>query len=175
MKAHFAYLNYVIRHKWFVLVAGRTMKVPLWRLLIHDWSKFLPCEWFPYVRSFYNPNGSKRIWKNRDPWDKMEFDVAWNHHQKANKHHWQYWILINDSDEPQLRPQIMPEKYWREMIADWMAAGRAITGEWEVWEWYAKNRDKIILHEQIRKLVDLELESLKRTKDLASRLGFSFP
>ena len=159
MKAHWAYFSYVVRHKWFVFLAGCETKTPLWRLIIHDWSKFLPCEWFPYVVSFYNRDGSKRDWKTRDPWDKMEFDAAWNHHQKTNKHHWQYWILINDSDEPKMHPQIMPEKYVREMIADWAGAGRAITGKWEVKAWYYANLEKIILHDSTRMTVEQILVS----------------
>ena len=47
MKAHLRYLGYVLRHKWFVLVAGLKVGAPLWRLLIHDWSKFTAAEWGP--------------------------------------------------------------------------------------------------------------------------------
>lgn len=157
MRAHWAYFKYVMRHKWFVFLAGCETKAPLWRLIIHDWLKFLPCEWFPYVRRFYNRDGSKRDWNAM--YDKMEFDAAWNHHQKSNKHHWQYWILINDSDEPKLRPQIMPSNYVKEMVADWAGAGRAITGKWEVKTWYTTNRDKIIIHDETRELVEQILVS----------------
>ena len=48
----------------------------------------------------------------------------------------------------------MPEHFVREMVADWMGAGRAITGAWEMVEWYAKNREKIKLASQTRRLVD---------------------
>ena len=48
----------------------------------------------------------------------------------------------------------MPRRYALEMVADWMGAGRAITGRWECAEWYAKNREKIVLHENTRRLVD---------------------
>jgi Family of unknown function (DUF5662) len=175
VKSHWAYFKYVVRHKWFVFMAGRCVGVSFWRLLIHDWSKFLPSEWDAYVRSFYNRDGSKRDWKTRDPFDKQEFDAAWNHHQKVNKHHWQYWCLVNDSDDPKIKPLLMPEKFWREMIADWMGAGRAITGQWEVWSWYEKNRNKILLHDYIRNAVELELVHLQSTKARADRLGLAFP
>jgi hypothetical protein len=33
----------------------------------------------------------------------------------------------------------MPEKFVREMVADWMGAGRAITGRWDVNDWYRPN------------------------------------
>lgn len=48
----------------------------------------------------------------------------------------------------------MPRRYALEMVSDWMGAGRAITGRWECAEWYAKNREKIILHANTRALVD---------------------
>ena len=48
----------------------------------------------------------------------------------------------------------MPESLAREMVADWMGAGRAITGKWEVEKWYAENRETIILNSHTRRLVD---------------------
>jgi hypothetical protein len=42
---HWRYLRYLCRHKWFVAVAGLHLGVGLWRLLIHDYSKFFPSEW----------------------------------------------------------------------------------------------------------------------------------
>jgi hypothetical protein len=155
MKKHFKYLRYVLRHKWFVLVAGLRVRAPIWRLLIHDWSKFLPQEWFPYVSSFYGGWG-----KDRPPEVREAFDQAWNHHQKTNKHHWQYWLLTNDSDEPKSRPLEMPEKYAREMVADWAGAGRAITGKWGALDWYKKNEEKILLHPRTKDLVKTLLLAL---------------
>lgn len=122
----------------------------MWRLIKHDWTKLLPCEWFPYVRSFYNFDGSKKDWRTRTESEKAAFNSAWNHHQKANDHHWQYWLLTNDSDDPKHRPLVMPRAAVREMVADWAGAGRAITGTWEVCNWYALNKDKIILEETSR-------------------------
>jgi hypothetical protein len=154
MRAHLAYLRYVLRHKWFVWLAGRELGVSFWQLLVHDWTKFLPCEWLAYVRSFYNPDGTRRKWTDRTPDEKESFNAAWNHHQKLNPHHWQYWVLITDSDEPRQRALPMPMKYVREMVADWIGAGRAITGHNDVVGWYQKNRDSILLHEQTRMQVE---------------------
>lgn len=163
LRPHLSYLKYVLRHKWFVFIASWHCEVSLWRAIIHDWSKFLPCEWTPYVRSFYNANGTKREWKTRTDADKEAFNRAWNHHQKANKHHWQYWLLTNDSDDPKHVALPMPEKYAREMVADWFGAGRAITGAWGAIDWYAKNKGKIILHEQTRNQVEALLDEFLNT------------
>jgi len=198
MNAHLKYLSYVVRHKWFVFLAGlRVGGIPLWRLLIHDWSKFTPAEWRPYVQSFYtNPRIGETVSgvANNAPFKGVVLDVrpdrgqpgevaclvecdsqprpfwawpyeivrrievdaafdrAWLHHQHANPHHWQHWLLRMD-DGPTVAIE-MPEHFAREMVADWMGAGRAITGRWEVAEWYAKNRERIELHSQTRTLVD---------------------
>lgn len=160
MKAHLSYLNYVIRHKWFVFLACLRLKVPLWRAIIHDWTKFLPSEWTPYVKSFYKPDGTKNTAKrvDRPIYLNMDFDAAWNHHQKSNKHHWQYWVLIRDSDDPRYEPLEMPLSYIREMVADWIGAGRAITGKYETAEWYRKNREKILLSDGSREFTEKLLE-----------------
>lgn len=138
MNRHIAYLKYLLRHKWYVFKAGRMLGAPLWRLFVHDMSKFLPSEWMPYARSFYAEDGSKQYKPD------LYFDNAWLGHQHRNKHHWQYWLLREDSGKTKALE--MPFDYMIEMICDWAGAGKAITGKWEVCEWYEKNKDKIVLH-----------------------------
>jgi hypothetical protein len=135
MKKHLQYLRYILRHKWFVLVAGWHLGAPLWRLLIHDLSKLLPSEWMPYVNYFYGPPSVKTF---------QLFDYAWLMHQHRNPHHWQYWRLRQDNGITQILR--MPDAYMLEMVADWAGAGRAITGSWNVWRWYAENSHKIELN-----------------------------
>ena len=141
---HLRYASYVARHKWFVFVAGLRTGAPLWRLLIHDWSKMSLAEWGPYVRSFYGKQG-------RTPEVRAAFDRAWLHHQHRNPHHWQHWLLREDEGDTKALP--MPEHFVREMVADWMGAGRAITGKWEVGKWYTDNAHKIVLAPETEKLV----------------------
>lgn len=149
MRAHLAYLQYVLRHKWFVFLACWDLHVPLWRALVHDWTKFLPSEWGAYVHTFYAPDGSFRYEES------LDFARAWNLHQKRNKHHWQAWLLTWDRGETV--PLEMPLTYVREMLADWIGAGRAITGKNETPAWYQKNRANIQLHPQTRQLVEFLL------------------
>lgn len=146
MRDHLAYLKYTLRHKLYVLHASRELGVPLWRALVHDASKFLPSEWLSYVKTFYAPDGSRRYVET------LEFNQAWNHHQKRNKHHWQYWLLTMDSGTTE--PMPMPETYVREMIADWAGAGRAITGKADPKGWYEKNHTKMVLHPSTRARVE---------------------
>jgi hypothetical protein len=162
---HLKYLKYVLRHKYFVLI--ECLKYGLiWQGIIHDWTKFCPSEWQPYVEYFY---GDK---------NKKDFDIAWNHHQKRHPHHWQYWLLREDNPRAdftmwwfglQTKKEAvlyhffnilpMPDRYRKEMIADWrgtvIAQGktRESTGKW-----YLKNKENIFLHPDTEKWVEEELE-----------------
>jgi len=159
MAKYWKYLKYLLRHKWFVFVAGLRTKAPLWRLIIHDWSKFLPCEFFPYVEYFYGERArlQKEEWDDSRYWPLTQkyydaFDRAWLHHQHANPHHWQHWLLREDSGRT--KQLLIPDHFVREMVADWMGAGRAITGKWEAAEWYKKNREIIQMPDENRRLVE---------------------
>jgi len=140
IRPHWRYAGYVARHKWFVFRAGLQTGAPLWRLVIHDWSKLTPAEWTPYVRTFYTDHG-----------DPAAFDSAWLHHQHWNPHHWQHWLLREDDGPTKALP--MPESLAREMVADWLGAGRAITGKWGAADWYIANFTKIVLAPETRTLV----------------------
>ncbi len=147
MLPHLRYLAYVLRHKWHVFVACRSLHVPLWQALIHDWTKFLPCEWFLYVQRFGGAAPIQHDHKND------AFDQAWNHHQKSNRHHWQYWVLVTERDVSRVRALAIPPHYAREMVADWIGAGRA-QGKPDVAAWYTANAAKMVLHDHTRALVE---------------------
>jgi hypothetical protein len=50
----------------------------------------------------------------------------------------------------------MPDKYRREMLADWRGAGRAL-GKPDTQAWYAANRDKMKLHPETRAWIEQQL------------------
>lgn len=149
IKRHLAYLKYVIRHKVYVWQEGRKINVPVYLLFLHDWSKFLPGEWFSYARTFYDKSGKKHYSET------VSFTYAWNGHQKRNKHHYQYWMLHFDRGET--RALEMPDKYRREMLADWRGASRCTNGCDKVIEWYLKNKENIVLHKETRKWIEEQL------------------
>lgn len=138
----------MLRHKWYVFTEGLKLKVPLWQLFIHDWTKFLPSEWLPYARTFRKPNGEGQYRPS------VEFWRAWNSHEKRHKHHWQYWVLIKDTGD--LEPLEVPDRYRREMLADWRGAGKAL-GNPNTWEWYEKNRFNMLLHPATRRWLEGQL------------------
>lgn len=149
MSKHWRYFKYVCKHKWFVFRAGLKTGVPLWRLIIHDWSKFTPAEWGPYANRFFGGRSGVED-KEADP---NEFKLAWLHHVHNNPHHWEHWIL-RGKDSGREHVFDMPEKIAREMVADWMGAGRAINGSWNIEEWYKKTRPKQVMTMKTRHQVD---------------------
>lgn len=117
----------VLRHKYFVFVAGIRIGVPLLRLIMHDVSKFGLSEFPHYGRHFYGSDT-----------DLDGFVRAWLHHQNFNDHHWEHWISRGDSDQRETIVP-MPEGAVREMIADWIGATRAYGGKWpraHSWPWF---------------------------------------
>lgn len=159
MRRHLSYASYLLRHKWFVFVAGCRLGIP-WLALMHDNSKFRPSEWLPYARYFYEPDGSKKTrrdstgyYKPTDTGD-AAFDFAWLLHQKRNKHHWQWWVLPEDEGGLKVLP--MPDRYRREMLADWRGAGRA-QGTPDTLKWYRTNRHKMSLHPETQGWIEQQL------------------
>lgn len=196
MSKHYANLKYLIYHKWQVFRVGLFFGVPIHQLIIHDWSKFLPSEWFPYANHFFATTNRVRSYVPKD--DDEAFNKAWLLHQRRNPHHWQYWVLILDSPSirfttyplgndiweitgPHRTYQVrngrnaeelasylnrqplvlkMPERFAREMVADWVGAGLA-QGYNDPWTWYANNSYKILLHPETRVLVEKLLEDYR--------------
>lgn len=152
-------LKSVLLHKWYVLQAGRLTDVPLWRLLIHDWSKFTPVELVNYSRWKYS-NKSKRGWA-----------IAWLNHLHHNAHHPEHWVLswrgnpefYNNIASP-IAPFVtllpMPEIYVREMLADMMATSKQVTGSWDIANWLNQNGPGMHLHDETITIIDKVMKEI---------------
>jgi len=147
---YFKYLWVVLKHKWYVFVAGRRIGgIPLWRLITHDLSKFLPLEFISYANYFCNNKMGAE-----------HFTYGWLSHQNRNPHHWEYWIprtraVGNDGGDADIGvPLDMPETYVREMLADWLAASKAYTLSWDISEWYKSHKDKLRLSDNSWKILN---------------------
>ena len=117
--------------------------------ITHDKSKYLPEEYDAYDEYFYPSDGSK---VGEDPKRKEAFQYAWLHHQNSNPHHWQFWVLINDEDGTEALK--MPLDYIYEMVSDWGAFAYLQKNGHHLKEWYEKNKDKMILHDETRSIVE---------------------
>jgi len=113
-----------------------------WLGLLHDWSKFLPSEFFTYAQQFHNGGD-------------LNFNTAQLLHHHRNKHHWQWWILVTDKGEEIVLP--MPDKYRREMLCDWKAALCIQHPKMTIRDWYAVHEQDMCLHPQTRKWLNREL------------------
>jgi len=156
MKRLIAYLIYVIRHKWFVAIECFKVGIP-WRGIVHDISKLGIREFWPYAKFFYDSDGNRTV-----NGDARGFDVAWFWHQARNKHHWQYWCMPEDGGRS-MRAVEIPDKYRKEMICDWIGAGKA-QGNNNVKLWYLSNRNKIVFHPRTRVAVEYELGLINMTR-----------
>jgi hypothetical protein len=165
---HLRYLRYVLLHKWYVLRFGIVINgwsLPwLWRLLVHDASKFSPVEWCPYAVQFY---GRETLTGLKFREQSRRFNHAWLHHLHHNPHHWQHWLLQQDSGT--LVVLVPPIVIVNEMIADWLAAGPKILARptlmacvAETIMWYANNASHIQLRQEARTHVEHTLHALAR-------------
>lgn len=153
------YLNnikYILQHKWFVFRAGLVTGTPIWQLIVHDWSKFTRIEFKGYAEHFY---GADRGTPNRP--SSRQFVYAWVHHIHYNPHHWNYWAVVGSSG--QIKAHKMPDRYIREMVADWVGAGRSITGNWMgILTWYKQEKNRMVLEVTTRDRVEqLMTEKIK--------------
>lgn len=140
-------LKAILLHKWYFFKAGHYLGLPLWRIIIHDLSKFSPVEFINYSRWKYSGVKSKPGWAR-----------SWLHHLHANKHHPEHWVVSWGGD-PDFYSDIggvvadnisvlpMPEFYVREMIADWMATSKERTGSYDIAIWVNTNGPKRFFHD----------------------------
>jgi hypothetical protein len=164
MLASLRFLHATLVHKFWVYRAGRRLRVGVWQLFIHDMSKFRAAEYVPYGRFFYRKPGAGWLKASIDPEAKPGMLRAWLTHIFRNPHHWQHWCLINGASVVATRGTKvnvnpidalrMPTKYVREMVADWMGAGRAYNGAYPAdiasWGWWQENKRSLVLHPEAR-------------------------
>ena len=124
------------------------MMVP--QINAHDDSKWSDEEYQAYDDYFYG---------NRTPAVEEAFDLAWLHHQQHNPHHWQHWLLREDDGD--CKALEMPKEYVIEMICDWWAFSWKKQKLTEIFDWYAMNKPKMVLHQNTLQLVENILTKLR--------------
>lgn len=126
----------------------------------HDASKFTDDEYGPYDEYFYGKRGKTAA--EISAIDEA-FDYAWLNHIHQNPHHWQHWVLFKDDGGT--KGLEMPELYVYEMVADWWSFSWKEGKLDEIFDWYEKHKDKMILHPKTRKLVEKILEIIRDELD----------
>jgi hypothetical protein len=152
-RSTYSYVRYLACHKYFVLKAGLKTKAPLWRLLIHDASKFLPSEFAAYRTKYYGRRSgvSNAVVEEA-------YNAAWLKHIHRNPHHWEHWCKFHygsNGGSITLVAYEMPQSLVREMVADWLGANRVINGKYQLMSWYFKGHEwHMKLHPATRELVE---------------------
>ena len=131
---------------------------------VHDRSKESKEEYAPYDAYFYSGEITSEV--------KKRFDYAWLHHIHSNKHHWQYWVLINDDPNEGEIVMDMPKDYIIEMICDWWSFSWQCGDLYEMLKWYDDRKNYIKLSEKTRKHVEHILSEIKRKLDELKELGY---
>jgi len=127
--------------------------------LKHDLSKYSPDEFL---------QGAKYWVGNRSP-NEIErelygYSKAWLHHKGRNKHHFEYWTDYNPKFK-KVMPVQMPRKYVVEMFCDRVGACKIYNGisykNSDPFDYYAKGRDKRLIHPQTDTEIEMLLSMLK--------------
>lgn len=156
-------LRQIFIHKWYVFEICCKLGIPLQGLL-HDLSKFSFTELIEgskYYRGDVSPHVESR--------KQIGYSLAWINHKAKNKHHWEWWLDINEDGE--FIPAIIPNKYIKEMLADRIGACKAYEGKnWNhssALNYYNKNKEKYIMHEDTRRKLFTCLKSLNVIQELS--------
>lgn len=190
MRAHLRYLRYLLAHKFYVARAGFVIHEWwhlrwLWRMLVHDLSKFRPNEWGAYAHYYYDREVGNATAK------RAAFNVAWLKHLHANDHHWQHWVLHEHSGKTFVL--VPPAICADEMLANWLGAGPKVHG-WHTMAdavrativWYAQVQATLQLRALVRHRVESTLlqlaerygiaqEAADMRASLASRVSVAVP
>ena len=167
VRKYLKYTSYLFRHKWFVMIECFSIGL-IWRGLKHDWDKFLPSSFIAYARFFgkvsvrdesgyYSPTGT----------GDLDFKQAWFRHTRRHTHHWQHWVLSTETNEELFE---MPYKAVKEMVCDWIGAGRA-QGKTDVRGWWNANKSKMKFHQDTIIAIEKRLEEVEAWKILKAQMS----
>lgn len=149
----------ITKHK--MMVMKNCFKVGLFKQgMLHDLSKYSWEEFKTGVR-YYQGNRSP----NAAEKEVLGYSAAWLHHKGRNKHHFEYWIDFAPNKGDGLIGNRMPVKYLVEMVMDRIAASKVYRGkdytDAAAWEYYARGRDYLVMHEETKVMLEKLLLMLR--------------
>lgn len=129
--------------------------------IVHDLSKFSPTEFFESVKYYQGTSSPIDACKKENGWS-----AAWLHHKGRNKHHYEYYVDNLDNGGTPLE---MPMKYKKEMLCDFLGAGRAYYGKsftfQKEYEWWVNKKSKpLAMHPNDKMFVEHWLKELAETE-----------
>lgn len=131
MKNAVKHFKKICTHKYWV--AKYCFKMGLYHQgIMHDMSKFSLVEFGESLKYYQGTSSPIDACKKVNG-----YSLAWQHHKGRNPHHYEYWTDNYDKGTIAIK---MPFKYACEMLADYIAAGKAYMGEGFSWsaelEWW---------------------------------------
>ena len=123
-----------------------------WQGLTHDLSKYSITEL--KIAKYYDGKRSPHAVCR----DKLGYSPSWMHHYHINKHHWQFWLDMEDYPDKVI-PVKMPYKYVVESFCDMVGASKAYNqSNWTpdmVWDYWIKScKGKRLMHEDSESLLE---------------------
>lgn len=118
-------------------------------ILLHDDTKTIPSQYDAYDKYLFGPHSNDTEQKYR--YAKLE-------HYNTNTHHWQYWILRDETGNIILD---MPYECIIEMICDWWSFSWRCGDLFQIFDWYEEHKKKIKLSKRTRDTVEDILDKLQ--------------
>lgn len=114
------FIRALMEHKRAIFKYGKMLDVHWWQLAIHDLDKFLPMRFLGYWIGDLPDDHFLFSYFNKDFLKGLSENARFNH-KRTNPHHLEYWMRYN-VDGKKVECVDIPDKYLREMAADWLAA-----------------------------------------------------
>ena len=130
-----------------------------WRGWKHDLSKYSPTEFWESVRYWTGTHSPIDEAKKQQGYSR-----AWLHHRGRNPHHWAYWA-DNFSEGMTIYP--MPKDDFVEMVCDFLAAGRAYSGDMfsysgeRTWWLHEREYGSRAMNEKNKEMLDIIFSDLE--------------
>lgn len=118
-------------------------------ILLHDDTKTIPSQYDAYDKYLFDPHSDST---------ERDYRYAKLEHYNTNTHHWQYWILRDESGNIILD---MPYECIIEMICDWWSYSWQCGDLFQIFDWYEEHKKKIKLSKRTRDTVEDILNKLE--------------
>lgn len=116
----------------------------------HDDTKTIPDEYAAYDEYLFGKHNKYTV---------QNYRLAKLGHIHRNPHHWQHWLLFDDSVG--LICTEMPYEYIVEMVCNWWSYSWKNDDLFSIFDYYEKHKTKIKLHKVSRDNLEWILDQLK--------------
>ena len=138
-------------------IPGEKEKIIDWNIYLHDDTKTVDDEYYPYYDYFYNRD---KKGKCKNKYAEKNFRIAKLKHFHRNPDHWQHWVLYDSTGFCVALD--MPYEYIVEMVCNWWSYSWAEGDLWSIFDWYIKNEKKMKLSKNTTEDLEYILAELEK-------------